>query len=115
LSDLLDTFPNLDEACFQSIDPGRLFNASRSTHAPKILLLYGSLRERSYSRLATEEAARILRRFGAEARIFNPSNLPLPDDTNTSHPKVVELRELVEWSEGMVWCSPERHGSMTAL
>jgi arsenic resistance protein ArsH len=115
LSDPLDTFPNLDEACFQPIDQARLFNTSRSTHAPKILLLYGSLRERSYSRLATQEAARILRRFGAETRIFNPSNLPLPDDVNPSHPKVRELRELATWSEGMVWCSPERHGSMTGI
>ena len=115
MSDPLDTFPNLDEACFRPIDRERLFNAPRSTHPPRILLLYGSLRERSYSRLATQEAARILRRFGAETRIFNPSNLPLPDDVNGSHPKVIELRELVAWSEGMVWCSPERHGSMTGI
>lgn len=115
MSDPLDTVPNLDEACFQPVDQGRLFNTPRSTHAPKILLLYGSLRERSYSRFATEEAARILRRFGAETRIFNPSNLPLPDDADATHPKVGELRELVTWSEGMVWCSPERHGSMTGI
>lgn len=78
-------------------------------------MLYGSVRERSYSRLATEEAARLLTAMGAEVRIFNPSGLPLPDDAPESHPKVMELRELVRWSEGMVWCSPERHGAMTGI
>lgn len=84
-------------------------------HPPRILMLYGSVRERSYSRLATEEAARLLTAMGAEVRIFNPSGLPLPDDAPDSHPKVMELRELVRWSEGMVWCSPERHGAMTGI
>ncbi|HUE93450.1 arsenical resistance protein ArsH [Pseudomonas sp.] len=84
-------------------------------HKPRILLLYGSNRARSYSRLLTEEAARLLEQFGAEARIFNPSGLPLPDDAPEDHPKVQELRELVLWSEGMVWCSPERHGAMTGV
>ncbi|HCP4005612.1 TPA: arsenical resistance protein ArsH, partial [Escherichia coli] len=71
--------------------------------------------ERSYSRLATEEAGRLLTAMGADVRIFNPSGLPLPDDAPESHPKVMELRELVRWSEGMVWCSPERHGAMTGI
>jgi arsenic resistance protein ArsH len=84
-------------------------------HKPRILLLYGSNRERSFSRLLTEEAARLLTALGAEARIFNPSGLPQPDDAPDSHPKVQELRELVLWSEGMVWCSPERHGAMTGV
>ncbi|PTS85623.1 arsenical resistance protein ArsH [Pseudomonas sp. HMWF032] len=84
-------------------------------HKPRILLLYGSNRARSYSRLLTEEAARLLQQFGAETRIFNPSGLPLPDDVPEDHPKVQELRELVLWSEGMVWCSPERHGAMTGV
>ncbi len=110
-----DTTPNLDEACFASIDEERLFNAPRPRHQPRILLLYGSLRARSFSRLVTEEAARILRRFGAETRSFNPSGLPLPDDAEADHPKVQELRDLVSWSEGMVWCSPERHGAMTGI
>lgn len=87
----------------------------RSTHPPRILLLYGSLRERSFSRLVVEESARLLQQFGCETRIFNPSGLPLPDDGDESHPKVQELRELMAWSEGQVWCSPERHGSMTAI
>ncbi|WP_066585617.1 arsenical resistance protein ArsH [Sphingomonas pruni] len=84
--------------------------------APRILLLYGSLRERSFSRLATEEAARLLRFFGAETRIFDPSDLPLPDQIpGDDHPAVNELRELSMWSEGHVWCSPERHGQITGL
>ncbi|WP_102108802.1 arsenical resistance protein ArsH [Kandeliimicrobium roseum] len=107
--------PNLDERHFQPIDPQRLLPAERATHAPRILLLYGSLRERSFSRLMTEEAARILTRFGAETRTFRPSGLPLPDDVGADHPKVQELRDLVTWSEGMVWCSPERHGAMTGI
>ena len=84
-------------------------------HKPRILLLYGSTRERSFSRLLTEEAARLLGHLGAETRIFNPSGLPLPDDAPTDHPKVQELLELMQWSEGQVWCSPERHGSMSAV
>jgi arsenic resistance protein ArsH len=87
----------------------------RATHPPRILLLYGSVRTRSFSRLASEEAARILHRLGAETRIFNPSGLPLPDDAPSDHPKVQELRDLVTWSEGMVWWSPERHGAMTGI
>jgi arsenic resistance protein ArsH len=107
--------PNLDENCFQRPDEGRLFVSARATHPPRILLLYGSVRARSFSRLASEEAARILRRFGAEARSFNPSGLPLPDDAEAAHPKVQELRDLVTWCEGLVWCSPERHGAMTGI
>lgn len=87
-----------------------------NTHAPRILLLYGSLRERSFSRLATEEAARLLKFFGAEIRIFDPSDLPFPDQIRgDDHPAIRELRALSEWSEGQVWCSPERHGAMSGL
>jgi arsenic resistance protein ArsH len=78
-------------------------------------LLHGSVRPRSFSRLVNEEAARILTRLGAEARTFDPSGLPLPDDAGVDHPKVAELRHLVTWCEGMVWCSPERHGAMTGI
>lgn len=92
-------------------------SASRevSLHKPRILLLYGSTRERSFSRLLVEESARLLEHFGAETRIFDPSGLPLPDDAPVDHPKVQELRDLVLWSEGQVWCSPERHGAMSAV
>ncbi len=112
---MTDTLPNLDEDQFHAIDTEALFNAPRATHKPRVLMLYGSLRERSYSRLVTEEAARILRRLGAEVRIFNPSGLPLPDSAAADHPKVKELRELSLWSEAHVWCSPERHGAMTGI
>ena len=87
----------------------------KSTHPPRILFLYGSLRERSFSRLAAEEAARHLSAMGAEVRFFHPHELPLPNSVDASHPKVAELRELVEWSEGMVWSSPEIHGNLSGL
>ncbi|MBF7015712.1 arsenical resistance protein ArsH [Sphingobium yanoikuyae] len=108
-----DTLPALDPAFIHhrpavglgALDP-----------APRILLLYGSLRERSFSRLAVEESARLLRLFGAETRIFDPSTLPLPDQiAGDDHPAVHELRELALWSEGQVWCSPERHGQITGI
>lgn len=106
--------PNIDTAHLRI--PGRGGAAATvSHHKPRILLLYGSLRERSYSRLVVEECARLLETFGAEPRIFDPRNLPLPDGDDDSHPRVQALRELMMWSEGQVWCSPERHGAMTGL
>lgn len=115
MSDLLSALDNVDKPLFDlSISEDRFFG-KKINHAPRILMLYGSVRERSYSRLATEEAARLLTAMGADVRIFNPSGLPLPDDAPDTHPKVMELRELVMWSEGMVWCSPERHGAMTGI
>ena len=107
--------PNIDTQVLEPIDKELLFDVNKSNTAPKILLLYGSLRERSFSRLATEEAARLLQYFGAEVKIFNPKDLPQPDTVDETHPKVKELRDLVTWCEGMVWCSPERHGSMTSI
>ncbi|RZJ22432.1 arsenical resistance protein ArsH [Acinetobacter sp.] len=89
--------------------------ARELSHPPRILLLYGSNRERSYSRLAVLEAGRILEHFGAEVKIFHPKGLPLPEDAETSHAKVQELHALLAWAEGMVWCSPERHGSMSSI
>ncbi|MGO4118906.1 arsenical resistance protein ArsH [Rhizobium ruizarguesonis] len=86
-----------------------------STHKPRILILYGSLRAVSYSRFLAQEAARLLEYFGCEVRIFNPEGLPLPDAAPASHPKVQELREWSAWSEGQVWVSPERHGAMTGI
>ncbi|KRC02284.1 arsenical resistance protein ArsH [Duganella sp. Root198D2] len=84
-------------------------------HPPRILMLYGSLRERSFSRFLTYEAARILEHFGAEVKIFDPMELPMVGSVSEDHPKVRELRELCLWSEGQVWCSPERHGAVTAV
>jgi len=111
---LTDT-PNIDDSQFHTPDEEALFRPDRAAHRPKILLLYGSLRERSYSRLCVEEAQRILERLGAETKVFSPKGLPLVDDATAEHPKVQELRDMVMWSEGMVWCSPERHGAMTGV
>ncbi|CAN5449079.1 arsenical resistance protein ArsH [soil metagenome] len=107
--------PNLDAGSFQQPALQLLPPSARATHAPRILLLYGSVRERSYSRLLTEEAARLLQAMGAQTRVYDPRGLPLPDDAPDDHPKVQELRGLAQWSEGMVWCSPERHGAMTGI
>jgi len=107
--------PLVDEADLNPIDVESLTGSGEMTHPPRVLLLYGSLRERSYSRFLTLEAERILKVLGAETRIFDPSGLPLPDDADTSHPKVEELRDLCAWSEAQVWCSPERHGAMTGV
>ncbi len=115
VSEPIDDLPNVRPELFRVPDAARLRPAAASAHPPRILLLYGSLRKRSFSRLVVEEAARLLRAMGAETRIFNPSGLPLPDDAPDTHPKVVELRVLCQWAEGMVWCSPERHGAMTGI
>ncbi|MGU3290718.1 arsenical resistance protein ArsH [Acinetobacter radioresistens] len=101
--DLLDQ-PTLEKVQVKAMD-----------HSPRILLLYGSNRERSYSRLAVMEAGNILKHFGAEVKIFHPKGLPLPEDADIGHSKVKELHDLLAWSEGMVWCSPERHGSMSSI
>lgn len=107
--------PNVDPACLEPIDVAALAGADAPLHPPRILLLHGSLRERSFSRFAAEEAGRLLRWYGAETRSFDPRGLPLPDAEGAEHPKVKELRELAMWSEGMVWSSPERHGAMSAV
>ena len=111
----LTDVPAVSVEHFRAPAPEDLGQPVRSVHPPRILLLYGSLRERSFSRLLVEEAARLLQAMGAEAKVFNPTGLPLPDDAPDSHPKVQELRSLAQWSEGMVWCSPERHGAMTGI
>ena len=105
----------VDTTCFQVPSAQALAVHAPSTHPPRILLLYGSLRERSYSKLLTQEAARLLEAMGTQPKIFDPTGLPLPDGAPETHPKVLELRELAAWCEGMVWCSPERHGAMTGI
>lgn len=107
--------PNIDPAVLDMPDVQKLQPVKTSTHPPRILLLYGSLRETSYSRLLVREAERILQHFGAETRIFDPCDLPMADSVPADHPRVVELRALSAWSEGQVWCSPERHGTLTAV
>jgi arsenic resistance protein ArsH len=110
-----DTFPALsvdfaDRPSLAALAPTRRFS-----HPPRFLLLYGSLRERSFSRFLIEEADRLLRRMGAETRVFDPRGLPQVDGADPGHPKVKELRDASLWSEGHVWCSPERHGAMTGV
>lgn len=106
---------NLDPRAFKvpSAEPGG--GAAAPDHPPRILLLYGSLRERSYSRFLTYEAERLLQAMGADTRVYHADGLPLPDDAGADHPKVQELRDLSLWSEGQVWCSPERHGNLTGV
>ena len=111
----LGDLPNIDVDSIQSIDIESLIGTNDPRHAPRILVLYGSLRQRSFSKLASEEANRLLRWYGCEVRTFDPTGLPLPDAVDANHPKVQELRELAQWSEGMLWVSPERHGSMTSI
>jgi arsenic resistance protein ArsH len=111
----MDTLPRLDADCFKVPQQALLKAQQVSKHPPRILMLYGSLRERSYSKLLTLEAARLLEAMGAEAKIFDPLDLPQPDAAPETHPRVKELRDLATWSEGMVWCSPERHGAMTGI
>jgi len=111
VSSLAD-LPNVDPAQFRA---PTIETRTPATHPPRILLLYGSLRTRSFSRLLTFEAARLLQAMGCETRIFDPTDLPLPDGAPESHPKVQELRDLAAWCEGMVWTSPERHGAMTGI
>ena len=107
--------PNLIESHFDVPDLTRVLGATELDHAPRILLLHGSLRDRSYSQLLVAEAQRLLEAMGAETKVFDPAGLPLPDDSTADHPKVQELRDLSIWSEGQVWCSPERHGAMTGV
>ena len=110
-----DDLPALHPGLLAPPDPARLEPSLRATHPPRILLLYGSLRARSYSRFLVEEAGRLLRHMGAETRIFDPSGVPVAGSVEPTHPKVQELRELSVWSEGQVWCSPEMHGQITGL
>ncbi len=110
-----DHLPNLAEAHFDKPTAARLEPVERFAHAPRILILYGSLRERSFSRFLAEEAGRILTRMGAEVKFFDPRELPVTDSVPATHPKVAELRALSMWSEGQVWSCPERHGTITSV
>ncbi|OHV14987.1 arsenical resistance protein ArsH [Methylorubrum extorquens] len=110
-----DGLPNLSEAHFEAPTSDRAEASTPLAHAPRFLILYGSLRERSFSRFLAYEAARLLEAMDGEVRIFHAHGLPLPDDATADHPKVRELRELSVWSEGQVWVSPERHGNLTGV
>lgn len=115
LQPFTDGMPNLGKDHFEVPTSGYLDLRERFEHAPRFLILYGSLRERSFSRVLAYEAARLLEAMGGEVRIYDAHGLPLPDDTTADHPKVQELRDLSIWSEGHVWVSPERHGNMTGV
>ncbi len=115
MSKVTNTLPNLDQSSFKIPQQHLLTVHQTSKHPPRILMLYGSLRERSYSKLLTLEAVNLLEAMGADVRVFDPLDLPQPDAAPDAHPKVKELRDLATWSEGMVWCSPERHGAMTGI
>jgi len=112
---VIDDLPHLVPDALRPVDPALYRAQGDPGHAPRIAILYGSVREWSYSRLFAEEAARVLRHFGAEAVLFDPRDLPLPDSVEGDHPRVTALREMALWSEGMVWVSPERHGAMTGI
>lgn len=107
--------PNVEGPFFDTPTVSALGITTVASHPPRILLLYGSLRERSFSKLLALEAERLLRAMGCETRIYDPTGLPLPDSVASDHPKVAELRALSLWSEGQVWCSPERHGTITGI
>ena len=111
----LSDLPNIQEKLLDMPDMAKLAQQGELSHPPRILLMYGSLRERSFSRFLTYEAARILEYFGAEVKVFDPMELPMAGSVPEDHPKVLELRALSLWSEGQVWCSPERHGAITAV
>ena len=107
-----DGLPNLQPS---QLPPVEFPKVDEPSHPPRVLMLYGSLRERSFSRLMSEEAASVLRHLGADVRLFDPTGLPLVDDAPDTHDKVQKLRQLSLWSEAQVWCSPERHGAMTGI
>ncbi len=115
MTEKLPDMPNikLDQLDQPTLD--KLAPIGDISHPPRILMLYGSLRDRSFSRFLTQEAARILEHFGAEVKIYDPFELPMVGSVPETHPKVMELRALSLWSEGQVWCSPERHGAITAV
>ena len=111
----LPDLPNIVAELFERPSHARFAAFAPSSHPPRFLLLYGSVRERSYSRFLAQEAGRLLQALGGEVRIYDPAGLPLPDAVADTHPKVAELRQLAQWSEGMVWSSPERHGAMSGI
>lgn len=115
MSNKLDDLPNVAEHLFSIPTKNEVEQDSYLKHSPRILILYGSLRKRSYSRFLALEAQRLLQNMGCEVQIFHADGLPLPDSEDESHDKVQELRRLAQWSEGMVWCTPERHGAMTGI
>ena len=107
--------PNLHHDLLPSPDGPSLSTGDDAGHSPRILILYGSLRPQSFSRKLALEAERLLRHLGAETRVFDPHQLPMLDSVPATHPEVQRLREWSAWSEGQVWVSPERHGTITGV
>lgn len=112
---MIEELPHVDATLLDTPSLAKLALPTGADHPPRILILYGSLRPQSFSRKLALEAERILRQFGAETRVFDPHELPILDSVPASHPKVQELRALSLWSEGQVWVSPERHGTITGV
>lgn len=110
------SLPNVDYLKDEIFDLPALNSAlMKSTHPAKILVLNGSLRPKSFSKLLAEESIRILTLMGADVRYFDSRDLPLFDQKSDDHPKVKELRDLSIWSEGQVWISPEMHGNISGV
>lgn len=107
------TIPDLPDHSPRSVAQ-RLAEAKPPSHPPRVLILYGSLRERSFSRALAEEAARILDHFGADVRLFHAHELPVFDHVSDRHPEVQRLRAWSAWSEAHVWIAPELHGATAA-
>lgn len=80
----------------------------------RVALLYGSLRPESLSRKLTLNAVELLQELGADAKPFDPSNLPVYGSVD-GHAVARELVELCGWSDAQVWCTPETHGSFTGV
>lgn len=107
---------DLEQSTVDSLMKNGLAQPGDDGHPPRILLLYGSLRPRSFSRLLCFEFARLLEKLGCDCRVYNPHGLPQHDVAeHESHEKVLELRFLSDWSEGQVWVTPEQHGAITGL
>jgi len=83
--------------------------------APRILVLYGSLRPTSFSKKLAYEFARLLETLDCDVRVYNAHGLPVRDPSLENEDKVRELRSLTLWSDGHMWVSPEMHGQITGV
>jgi Predicted flavoprotein len=100
----MEQFPALNTECFDQHIAERL----HLQEPPRILILYGSVRERSYSRFAAEEAGRLLTAMGAEVKLFNPSGLPSRMRRRT---RTLRSPNYAAWSDGVTgWCGARRSG-----
>lgn len=102
---------------FENLQRAREFRplGEKNKHKPRVLVLYGTLRVKGFSKLLAYECGRIADLLDLDVRLFNPDGLPVRDPELSEHPKVVELRSLVEWSEGHVWVASELHGGLCSV